>query len=178
LVNSRDIFLQIQILHCEFAEFLLHVGVFAQDLTFFHGICKIVFAVFTLHRDANNTFCLSFSGSNMMYLFNSTEWCYIKRTTDNVLQILLKASRWRKNDGKFFVKMLSPMGFPCICYLITPFIRMLDSNWLIAMIFSTNSGLAFNSTEWCYIKRTTDNVLQILLKASRWRVKTANAIVT
>ena len=28
LVNSRDIFLQIQALHCEFAEFLLHVGVF------------------------------------------------------------------------------------------------------------------------------------------------------
>ena len=27
----------------------------------------------------------------MMYLFNSTEWCYIKRTTDNVLQILLQA---------------------------------------------------------------------------------------
>ena len=33
-------FLQIQALHCEFAEFLLHVGVFAYDLTFFHGICK------------------------------------------------------------------------------------------------------------------------------------------
>ena len=29
-----------------------------------------------------------------MYLFNSTEWCYIKRTTDNVSQILLQASRW------------------------------------------------------------------------------------
>jgi len=33
LVNSHDIFLQIQTffftLHCEFAEFLLHVGVFA-----------------------------------------------------------------------------------------------------------------------------------------------------
>jgi hypothetical protein len=30
LVNSRDIFfLQIQALHCEFAEFLLHVSVFA-----------------------------------------------------------------------------------------------------------------------------------------------------
>ena len=29
LVNSHDIFLQIQALHCEFAEFLLHVGVFA-----------------------------------------------------------------------------------------------------------------------------------------------------
>ena len=35
----------------------------------------------------------------------------------------------------------------------------------------------FNSTEWCYIKRTTDNVLQILLQASRWRVKTANTIL-
>jgi hypothetical protein len=35
----------------------------------------------------------------------------------------------------------------------------------------------FNSTEWCYIKRTTDNVLQILLQASRLRVKTANTIL-
>jgi hypothetical protein len=34
-----------------------------------------------------------------------------------------------------------------------------------------------NSTEWCYIKRITDNVLQILLQASRWRVKTANTIL-
>jgi hypothetical protein len=47
------------------------------------------------HWLKNNTFCLSFSGPNTMYLFNSTEWCYIKRTTDNVLQILLQASRWR-----------------------------------------------------------------------------------
>ena len=34
-----------------------------------------------------------------MYLFNSTEYGkydrYIKRPTDNVLQILLQASRWR-----------------------------------------------------------------------------------
>jgi hypothetical protein len=35
----------------------------------------------------------------------------------------------------------------------------------------------FNSTEWCYIKSTTDNVLQILLQASRWRVKTANTLL-
>jgi hypothetical protein len=35
----------------------------------------------------------------------------------------------------------------------------------------------FNSTEWCYIKRTTDNVLQIWLQASRWRVKMANTIL-
>jgi hypothetical protein len=34
----------------------------------------------------------------------------------------------------------------------------------------------FNSTEWCHIKRTTDNVLQILLQASQWRVKMANTI--
>jgi hypothetical protein len=54
-------FLQIQALDCEFAEFLLHVGVFAQDLTFFHGICKIVFAVFTLHRDACNKICKTLS---------------------------------------------------------------------------------------------------------------------
>jgi hypothetical protein len=35
----------------------------------------------------------------------------------------------------------------------------------------------FNSTEWCYIKRTTDNVLQIMLQTSQWRVKTANTIL-
>ena len=35
----------------------------------------------------------------------------------------------------------------------------------------------FNSTEWCYIKRTTDNVLQFFLKASRWSVKMANTIL-
>ena len=29
LVNSRDIILHMQALHCEFAEYLLHVGVFA-----------------------------------------------------------------------------------------------------------------------------------------------------
>jgi hypothetical protein len=29
----------------------------------------------------------------------------------------------------------------------------------------------------CYIKRTTDNVLQILLQGSRWRAKTANTIL-
>jgi hypothetical protein len=31
------------------------------DLTFFHGICKIVFAVFTLHRDACNKICKTLS---------------------------------------------------------------------------------------------------------------------
>jgi hypothetical protein len=61
LVNNRDIILQIQALHCEFVEFLLHVGVFASDLTFFHGICKLVFAVFTLHRDACNKICKTLS---------------------------------------------------------------------------------------------------------------------
>jgi hypothetical protein len=35
----------------------------------------------------------------------------------------------------------------------------------------------FNSTEWCYIKRTIDNVWQILLQASRWRIITANTIL-
>jgi hypothetical protein len=29
----------------------------------------------------------------------------------------------------------------------------------------------------CYIKCTTDNVLQILLQVSRWKVKTANTIL-
>jgi hypothetical protein len=35
----------------------------------------------------------------------------------------------------------------------------------------------FNSTEWCYINRTTENVLQILLQVFQWRVKTANTIL-
>jgi hypothetical protein len=35
----------------------------------------------------------------------------------------------------------------------------------------------FNSTEWCYINRTTENVLQILLQAFQWSVKTANTIL-
>jgi hypothetical protein len=30
LINSHDIFLPIQALHCEFAEFLLHVGVLKE----------------------------------------------------------------------------------------------------------------------------------------------------
>jgi hypothetical protein len=42
----------------------------------------------------------------MMYLFNSTEWCYIKRTTDNVLQILLQASRWRVKTFPIIVTSL------------------------------------------------------------------------
>jgi hypothetical protein len=46
-------------------------------------------------------------------------------------------------------------------YIITPYIRMLDSDWLIAVIFilsGPNVIYLFNSTEWCYIKRTTVNV--------------------
>jgi hypothetical protein len=35
----------------------------------------------------------------------------------------------------------------------------------------------FNSTEWYYTKSTNDDVLQIVLQASRWRVKTANTIL-
>ena len=50
-----------------------------------------------------NSFCLSFSGPNMMYLFNSTEWCYINRTIDNVLLILLQASRWRLKTANTIV---------------------------------------------------------------------------
>ena len=72
LVNSRDIILQIQALHCEFAECLLHVDVFAWDLTFFHGICKIVFTVFTLHRDACNKICKTLSVVRFM-LHHSVE---------------------------------------------------------------------------------------------------------
>jgi hypothetical protein len=53
----------------------------------------------------NNTFCLSFSGPNMMYLFNSTEWRYMKRTTDNVLQNLSKASRWSVKTANMILQI-------------------------------------------------------------------------
>ena len=39
----------------------------------------------------------------MMYLFNSTEWCYIKRTTDNVLQILLRTDHLTCRGGYGFL---------------------------------------------------------------------------
>jgi hypothetical protein len=65
--NGKLFILQIQALHCEFAEFLLHVGVFASDLTFFHGICKIVFAVFILHRDACNKICKTIDMNYLLY---------------------------------------------------------------------------------------------------------------
>jgi hypothetical protein len=73
-----------------------------------------------------------------------------------------------------------------IYILITPYIRMLDSDWLIAVIFflqiqamhcefseflihfvTSVSVKGKNGKYDCYIKRTTDNVLQILLQASR-----------
>jgi hypothetical protein len=37
----------------------------------------------------------------MMYLFNSTERCYIKRTTDNVLQIHSAREIFRMSTGIF-----------------------------------------------------------------------------
>jgi hypothetical protein len=100
----------------------------------------------------NDTFCLSFSGPNMMYLFNSTEWCYIKRTTDNALHIFLQASRWRVKTENTIVTfsqiLLQASRWRFILVelqlynVVTSYIRRLDSDWLTAVIFFTNSGLA------------------------------------
>jgi hypothetical protein len=35
-----------------------------------------------------------------------------------------------------------PLPSMIYLYIVTPYIRMLDSDWLIAVIFFTNSGLA------------------------------------
>jgi hypothetical protein len=56
LVNSRDIFLQIQAL-IGICRIFTSCRCICIRLTFFHGICKIVFDVFTLHRDACNKIC-------------------------------------------------------------------------------------------------------------------------
>jgi hypothetical protein len=36
-----------------------------------------------------------------MYLFNSTEWCYIRRTTDNVLQNIFLRENWFEMSDLF-----------------------------------------------------------------------------
>jgi hypothetical protein len=41
-----------------------------------------------------------------------------------------------------YIKITYKLWLPWIISLITPYIRMLDSDWLIAVIFFTNSGLA------------------------------------
>ena len=37
----------------------------------------------------------------MMYIFNSNEWCYIKRATDNVLNFFLQAFSVKGKNGKY-----------------------------------------------------------------------------
>jgi hypothetical protein len=54
---------------------------------------------------------------NMMYLFNSSEWCYIKCTTDNVLQILLLASRWRVKQRKIPQQRVESDKYPAVSKL-------------------------------------------------------------
>jgi hypothetical protein len=43
-----------------------------------------------------------------MYLFNSTEWCYINRTTDNVLQILLQVVRGPGGGSSWNLSLCRP----------------------------------------------------------------------
>jgi hypothetical protein len=59
LVNSRDIFFTNSVLAlwiCSTSCMCICIR-----FNFFHGICLIVFAVFTLHRDACNTICKTLS---------------------------------------------------------------------------------------------------------------------
>jgi hypothetical protein len=48
---------------------------------------------------------------------------------------------------------------------------------VLQFFFTSVSVKGENGKYDCYIKRTTDNVLQFCLQASRWRVKTANKIL-
>jgi hypothetical protein len=95
---------------------------------------------------------------------NGKNDCHIKCTTDNDLQILLQESSWRVKTSNTILQIpwkkvksvamsSTHRRFECrsgqtkhykhgISLIITPYIRMLDSNWLIAVIIFTNSGLA------------------------------------
>jgi hypothetical protein len=64
--------------------------------------------------------------------------------SDNVLQILLQASRWSVNTANMILQIpwkkaksyVNTPWLPWIISLITPYIiSMLDSDWLIAVIF-------------------------------------------
>jgi hypothetical protein len=46
------------------------------------------------------------------------------------------------NSNNFCISAIWALTYNIIFTLITPYIRMLDSDWLIAVIFFTNSGLA------------------------------------
>ena len=106
-----------------------------------------------------------------MYLFNSTEWCYIKRTTDNVLQILLQASRWRVKTANTILQI--PWKKLNLMQIHLHEAKILQIHNARPEFIKNITAIKYD----CYIKRTTDNVLLILLQASRWRVKTANTIL-
>ena len=59
-------FLQSQALHCEFVECFTSCRCICIRFNFFHGICKIGFAVFTLHQDACKKICKTLSVMRFM----------------------------------------------------------------------------------------------------------------
>ena len=63
-----------------------------------------------------------------------------------------------------------------VCNVITPYIRMLDSDWLIAVIFFTNSGLAL----WIFRIFTlcTGRCICIRFNFCSWFCKIAFAVFT
>jgi hypothetical protein len=74
---------------------------------------------------------------------------------------MLKTSNMKKNLN---YEMSLDVQYE-ILFIITPYIRMLDSDWLIAVIFfcftnfvTSVSVKGKNGKYDCYIKRTTDNV--------------------
>jgi hypothetical protein len=90
--------------------------------------------------------------------------CYMKRTTDNVLQILLQASRWRVKTANTILTN------DLYIYIYINYTLYKNAGfWLV------NSHDIFLQIQALHCE--FDNVSQILLQASRWRVKTANTIL-
>jgi hypothetical protein len=53
--------LQIHNVRPEFVKNITAINQSESSITFLHGICKIVFAIFTVHRDACNKICKTLS---------------------------------------------------------------------------------------------------------------------
>ena len=83
----------------------------------------------------------------MMYLYNSTEWSYIKRTTDNVSQILLQAFRWRVKTANTMKKKLNLMQ------IHLHEVKILQIHWINISIYDIKwiSSCAF----WIWKKQQT-----------------------
>jgi hypothetical protein len=81
-----------------------------------------------------------FSGPNMMYLFNSTEWCYIKRTTDNVQRFtnFVTSVSVKGKNGKY--DFANTMNYLNLLSLLTS----LFDNILLMFFFSTIVWILYN----------------------------------